>query len=135
MKRFKKKVYEFSMILKEKFLFNHQKIQSNWELNGRKISHIRARARKYFPRIHCTLIISMEQKKQFFSSIIYYFPTKNQKKHKSIWLDHHHHGWWTWSFVSFYDSFAYLGEIIEFFDVACKDTAYAMKYWSTLLHL
>ena len=32
------------------------------------------------------------------------------------------------NFVSFYDSFAYLGEIIECFDVACKGTAYAMKY-------
>lgn len=67
------------MILKEKFLFNHQKIQSNWELNGRKISHIRARARNYFPRIHCTLIISMKYKKQFFRPSSTTFQRKTKK--------------------------------------------------------
>ena len=51
------------MILKEKFLFNHQKIQSNWELNGRKISHMRARARKYFPpySLHTYYINGIEE--------------------------------------------------------------------------
>ena len=67
--------------LKKKFLFNHQKIQSNWELNGRKISHIRARARKYFPRIHCTLIYQWNRRSNF---SIHRPLLSNKKTKKSI---------------------------------------------------
>ena len=83
------------------------KLGTQWKKNL-----IRARARKYFPVFNAHNI-SMKQKKYFHPTSTT-FQRKNQKSRKE-WLDHHHQYIMDDGLkLHFYDSFAYLGEIIDF---------------------
>ena len=92
MKRFTKKVYEFSMISRKSFCLTTKRYnQIGNSMEEKSFTYALVRV-SISPVFIAHLLYQWNRRSNFFHPSSTTFQRKTKKRYKSIWLDHHHHG-------------------------------------------